>query len=450
MSARKHFGTDGIRGRVGDGDMQADFVLRLGRAAGRVLCPQGGTVVIGKDTRISGYLFESALEAGLASAGADIALLGPMPTPAIAYMVQAENAAAGVVISASHNPFHDNGLKFFDAAGAKLDDATEAAIEEELEAPFSTVSADRLGRAHRVNDAVERYVAFCTAAMDAGIRLDGLRIVLDCAHGATYRAAPQVFSDLGASVTTIGCSPDGININLDCGSTHPQALQQAVVAQQADLGIAFDGDGDRVVMVARDGHLLDGDDLLYVLARDYALRAALGGPVVGTVMSNLGLERALVAHDIPFRRAKVGDRHVLAALKEGGGVLGGEASGHVLCLDKATTGDGIIAALMVLQSAVRAQRSVDEIAAEVIKLPQTMINVRISGRADISSPEISSAVADTEARLAGRGRVLLRPSGTEPVVRVMVEGEDIEEVRRSCESLAEVVGRVCAATGARV
>ncbi|MFN2301902.1 MAG: phosphoglucosamine mutase [Gammaproteobacteria bacterium] len=436
---RKYFGTDGIRGRVGDAHMQADFVLRLGRAAGAVLCPNGGTVLVGKDTRISGYLFEAALEAGFASAGVNVLMLGPVPTPAIAYLTQAQRAAAGVVISASHNPFEDNGMKFFSAHGSKLDDAVEEAIEAELEKPFTTVAPARLGRARRLEDAVGRYVEFCKNTFDETLDLHGMRIVLDCAHGATYKAAPQVFAELGAAVECIGCQPDGMNINRDSGSTHPEALQRAVAASGADLGIAFDGDGDRVMMVAPDGALLNGDQLLFVLAMEAQARGALNGPVVGTVMSNLGLERAFERAGIDFRRAAVGDRYVLQMLKEVDGTVGGESSGHLISLDQTTTGDGIVAALKIVQAAVRAGRSVAELAAPVEMLPQKMINVRASTRIDLESAAIRDAVSGAERKLDGRGRVLLRASGTEPVVRVMVEGEDADEVLRVCETLAAAV-----------
>lgn len=450
MTERKYFGTDGIRGRVGEGLMQADFVLNLGRAAGRVLCPDGGTVVVGKDTRLSGYLFEAALEAGFASAGVDVVMLGPLPTPAIAHLTQALRADAGVVISASHNPFHDNGLKFFSSEGAKLDDAVEEAIEAELECGFKTVASERLGRASRLDDAVGRYIEFCKSTFDENLDLRGLHLVLDCANGATYKSAPKVFTELGAKVHAIGVDPDGLNINHDVGSTHPEALQRAVVERGADLGIAFDGDGDRVMMVSRDGRLLDGDDLLYILALDYHRRGALNGPVVGTVMTNLGFERALGNQNIPFKRSKVGDRHVLAMLQQGNGVLGGESSGHILCLDRTTTGDGIVAALQVLQASIRNGQEVGAICAGVTKMPQVMINVRITGPFDAGDPRIQEEVAGVEAQLGIRGRVLLRPSGTEPVVRVMVEGEDATEVDAYCKRLAETVRAVCAGTPAQV
>lgn len=443
---RKYFGTDGIRGRVGEGPMQADFVLRLGRAAGRVLCPDGGTVVVGKDTRISGYLFEAALEAGFSSAGVDVLMLGPLPTPGIAHLAQALRADAGVVISASHNPFEDNGLKLFTATGTKLSDEAEAEIEAELERDFATVAPERLGRARRVDDAVGRYAEFCKSTFDEKLSLRGLKLVLDCANGATYKVAPQVFAELGARVSTIGARPDGLNINLNVGSTHPGQLCAAVVERGADLGIAFDGDGDRVVMAAPDGRLLDGDDLLYVIAGDRHARGELPGPVVGTVMSNLGLERAFAARNIPFRRARVGDRYVMQLLRQTGGTVGGETSGHLICLDRATTGDGIVAALQVLQAAARSGLPVHELAAGVVKLPQRLINVKLTRRMEVDgNPVLNDAVAEAERRLDGRGRVLLRASGTEPVVRVMVEGEDENEVGEVCRALAAVVERASTA-----
>ncbi len=442
--SRRYFGTDGIRGRVGEGAMQADFVLRLGRAAGRVLCPDGGTVVIGKDTRVSGYLFEAALEAGFASAGVDVLMLGPLPTPGIAFITQDRAAAAGIVISASHNPHEDNGLKFFSATGAKLDDAIEEAIEAELERPFATVPPGRLGRARRLEDAAVRYVEFCKRSLDGAPRLDGLHIVLDCAHGATYKVAPAVFSELGARVDAIGVRPDGTNINRDHGSTNPAALQREVVACGADLGIAFDGDGDRVVMVGADGTLYDGDDLLYVIAAARIADGGLRGPVVGTLMSNLGLERAITALGAGFERTKVGDRHVLARLLETGGELGGESSGHILCLDRATTGDGIVSALQVLRAVAASGRGLGELLTPMTKLPQKMINVRCDTRPDLDAAPVLAAVKAAEDALAGRGRVLLRASGTEPVVRVMVEGDDGAEVERVCEHLADAVTAVCA------
>lgn len=438
--ARKHFGTDGIRGRVGSAVMNAEFVLRLGWAAGRVLAPQGGgMVLIGKDTRISGYMFESALEAGLSAAGVNIGLLGPMPTPAIAYLTQALGADAGVVISASHNPYYDNGIKFFSAAGRKLPDETEARIEQELAGAVETVDSARLGYAKRVEDAADRYVGFCKASVGGGTPLAGIKIVLDCAHGATYRVAPAVFQQLGATVTTIGVNPDGLNINRGFGSTHPEALQKSLRETGADLGIAFDGDGDRVLMVDAGGEYVDGDELLYILATAHKAAGRLKGPVVGTQMSNLALEQALTAQGIAFRRAQVGDRYVLAMLEENGGVLGGENSGHIICLDRASTGDGIIAALQVLQALLQRGQTLAEARKAVRKYPQVLLNVKTGAPVDLQQSGVRTAVAAVEKRLDGRGRVLLRPSGTEPVVRVMVEGEQAEIVRAMAEEIAAAV-----------
>lgn len=440
----RYFGTDGIRGRVGVAPMSPDFVLRLGRAAGRVLAPgSGGKVVIGKDTRSSGYMFESALEAGFSAAGMNIRLLGPMPTPAIAYLTRTFRADAGVVISASHNPYHDNGIKFFGQDGRKLPDAVEAAIEEELAKPFVTVDSARLGVARRVEDAPGRYTEFCKASVPYGLGLDGLHIVLDCAHGATYRVAPQVLDDLGARVTQIGVSPDGLNINADCGSTHPGLLAAKVEELGADVGIALDGDGDRVIMVDEAGNVVDGDELLYVIATARQRQNALSGPVVGTVMSNLGLEQALEAMGVEFRRAKVGDRHVLAMLDELGGTLGGEASGHLICLDRTTTGDGIIAALQILQIMVETGRPLSELRQGMSRYPHQLVNVHVAERFDPLSEElIATAVAQAEQRLGAEGRVLLRASGTEPLIRVMVEGADEILVGSLAEELAGTVQKV--------
>ncbi len=440
----RYFGTDGIRGRVGEAPMSPDFVLRLGRAAGRVLAPDGGgKVVIGKDTRSSGYMFESALEAGFSAAGMNIRLLGPMPTPAIAYLTRTFRAEAGVVISASHNPYYDNGIKFFGKDGRKLPDAVEEAIERELAKPFATVESDRLGVARRVEDAAGRYTEFCKASVPYGLGLGGLDVVLDCANGATYRVAPQVLDDLGARVTVIGASPDGLNINAACGSTQPDALVERVRAQGAHVGIALDGDGDRVVMVDEAGSVVDGDELLFIIAGARQRQDALTGPVVGTVMSNLGLEQALVAQGVDFRRAKVGDRHVLAMLDELGGILGGEASGHLICLDRTTTGDGIIAALQVLQVMVETGRPLSELRKGMTKFPHHLVNVRVEERFDpLSVEEIATAVGGAETRLGADGRVLLRASGTEPLIRVMVEGADAALVAELAEELAATVGRV--------
>ncbi|HEV2212384.1 MAG TPA: phosphoglucosamine mutase [Gammaproteobacteria bacterium] len=438
--ARKFFGTDGIRGRVGSTQMNAEFVLRLGWAAGRVLAPQGGgNVLIGKDTRISGYMFESALEAGLSAAGVNVSLLGPMPTPAIAYLTRALKADAGVVISASHNPYYDNGIKFFSADGRKLPDDTELRIERELERPVETVGSAHLGYAKRVDDAPARYVEFCKASVGGGQPLKGLKIVMDCAHGATYKVAPAVFQELGAAVTTIGVNPDGLNINQGFGSTHPEALQKKVQETGADLGLAFDGDGDRLLMVDAEGVAVDGDELLYIIAVDYQAQGRLQGPVVGTQMSNLGLEQALGERRIEFRRAAVGDRYVLAMLEESRGLLGGENSGHIICLDQATTGDAIIAALQVLQALLRSGRKLAEARKAMHKYPQVLVNVKTEARVDLQQPGVRGAVAAVEKRLNGRGRVLLRPSGTEPVVRVMVEGEQAEAVRAMAEEIAAAV-----------
>jgi phosphoglucosamine mutase len=438
---RQYFGTDGIRGRVGEGAMSADFVLRLGRAAGRVLAPNGGgLVVIGKDTRSSGYMFESALEAGLSAAGCDIRLLGPMPTPGIAYLTRTFRANAGIVISASHNPFEDNGIKFFSTDGEKLDDDVERAIEAEIDRPFATVAPGALGSAKRVDDASGRYIEFCKGSVPYGLDLKNLEIVVDCAHGATYKVAPHVFDDLGAQVTAIGTEPNGVNINLECGSTAPAALQARVVESGADLGIALDGDGDRVLMVDHAGDIVDGDELLFIVARHRQTRGALKGPVVGTVMSNLGLAQALEAADVEFKRAKVGDRHVLAMLKEAGGLLGGETSGHIVCLDRTTTGDGIVSALQVLAAMVESGKTLADLKHGMEKLPQHIINVPLAARFDLDEARtVKNAMDAAQQELGDNGRVVLRPSGTEPVVRVMVEGRDGNQVLATAKALAEVV-----------
>jgi phosphoglucosamine mutase len=438
----KYFGTDGIRGRVGDTPVTADFMLRLGRAAGKVLA--GGdsrSVVIGKDTRISGYMFESALEAGLAAAGANVALLGPMPTPAIAYLTRTLHACAGIVISASHNPFYDNGIKFFSAEGEKLPDDVEQAIEAELEQPFSTVSSEKMGKAVRIEDAAGRYIEFCKGTIPFEVTLRGLKIVVDCANGATYRVAPAVFEELGAEVITVGTEPNGLNINERCGSTYPEFVSQAVLEHGADVGIALDGDGDRVVMVDANGDVVNGDELLYVLATDRQDQGLLQGGVIGTVMSNFGLELALKKRNIPFLRAPVGDRHVHKALVGNGWVLGGEASGHLLCLDRTSTGDGIVSALLVLEVMANKGKGLAELAADVQKLPQVMINVPVSRKvADLDdSDTIKTAVRSVEDQLGETGRVILRPSGTEPLIRVTLEGTDKDLVNRLAEDLANVV-----------
>jgi len=442
MSKRKYFGTDGIRGQVGQWPITAEFMLKLGRAAGQVLTGADGvaTVVIGKDTRISGYMFESALEAGLVAAGANVRLLGPMPTPAVAYLTRSLRASAGIVISASHNPHQDNGIKFFSAAGEKLADEVEAAIERELEAPFTTVASEHIGKAARVSDAATRYAEFCNSPFPAESSLRGLKLVVDCAHGATYQVAPKLFTELGAQVSTIGTQPDGLNINRDCGSTHPAALQRAVVEQGADLGIAFDGDGDRVQFVDHRGSLVDGDDLLYVLATDWQRSGRLLGPVVGTLMTNYGLERAFAAAGIGFLRAKVGDRHVMQALKETAGVLGGETSGHILCLDSASTGDGIVSALQVLDVLVRSGRPLADWRSGWERLPQITRNVRVSRAAGLlEHPAVLAERAAVERELEGRGRLVLRASGTEPLIRVTIEAADAALVDALARRLARAV-----------
>jgi len=443
VSGRRWFGTDGIRGRVGESPLTPEFVLRLGWAAATVLNRHdGGVAVIGKDTRRSGYMFESALEAGFSAAGMDIRLLGPVPTPAIAYLTRTFRAAVGVVISASHNPYEDNGIKFFGGDGRKLPDAVETEIESALEHDLTVVDPARIGSARRVEDARGRYIEFCKASLRFGLSFHGLRIVLDCAHGATYAVAPHVFRDLGAEVVTIGDEPDGLNINADCGSTHPENLAEAVAAHQADYGLAFDGDGDRVIAADATGRIFDGDDLLYVIATERSERGVLQGPVVGTVMSNLGLEEALAARGIDFERVKVGDRYVLARLEETGGVLGGESSGHIVCLDRATTGDGIIAGLAVMAAVTESGRSLAELCSPVVKRPQVLRNVSIDGAAReavLGDGELARAVADVETRLADTGRVLLRPSGTEPLIRVMVEGPERAMVESCAAEIARAV-----------
>lgn len=440
MSARHYFGTDGIRGRVGEGHITPDFVLKLGWAAGRVLGNGSGKVLIGKDTRISGYMFESALEAGLVAAGVGIRLLGPMTTPGVAYLTRTFRANAGIVITASHNPYQDNGIKFFSADGDKLPDAVEAAIEEELEKPLRTVESSALGKVQRVDDANGRYIEFCKSTIPAAMNFRGLRIVVDCANGATYNTAPQVFEELGATVVRLGTEPDGFNINREVGSTKPDAFCRAVVEKGADLGIAFDGDGDRVLMADSRGNLVDGDQLLYSIAKSRQVAGQLRGAVVGTLMSNLGFEHALQRLQIGFVRTKVGDRYIMEQLKADDGILGGEPSGHIICRDRTTTGDGIVSALQVLAALDRLGVGLDDLSAEVQRYPQVLVNVRLDSKRDIVGlPAVQDAVASAERELAGRGRVLLRPSGTEPLVRVMVEGVEGEQVTRLANWLADVV-----------
>lgn len=439
--SRKYFGTDGIRGRVGEHPITPEFCLRLGWAAGRVFARHGEShVLIGKDTRISGYMLESVLESGLVSAGTNVSLLGPMPTPAVAYLTRTLRADAGIVISASHNPYYDNGIKFFDHRGNKLPDEVELEIEAQLEGELACVDSDRLGKAVRIGDAAGRYIEFCKATVNRGFTLRGLKVVLDCAHGATYHVAPGVFEELGADIEVMGHTPNGTNINDGCGSTHPDALAARVRESGADLGVAFDGDGDRVVMVDGQGELVDGDELLLVIAEHRARTGMLAGGVVGTVMSNFGLERALASMGIPFCRAKVGDRYVLELMRDRGWQIGGETSGHLLCLDLTTTGDAIVAALQVMIPLVEQQRSLHELKQGMTKLPQKMINVQVPDPTrQAQCPTVADAVSAMDGRLCGRGRVLIRPSGTEPVIRVMVEGEDPAEVGAIAEELAEVV-----------
>ncbi|PZP81633.1 MAG: phosphoglucosamine mutase [Ectopseudomonas oleovorans] len=444
--ARKYFGTDGIRGRVGQFPITPDFMLKLGWAAGMAFRKQGKCrILIGKDTRISGYMFESALEAGLAAAGADVQLLGPMPTPAIAYLTRTFQADAGIVISASHNPHDDNGIKFFSSEGTKLPDDVELMIEELLDQPMTVVESAAIGKASRINDASGRYIEFCKSSVPTGTNFKHLKIVVDCAHGAAYKVAPSVFRELGAEVKVMAAQPDGLNINHECGSTHIAGLQAEVLAQGADLGIAFDGDADRVLMVDHTGTVVDGDELLFIIARDLQERGRLHGGVVGTLMSNLGLELALAELNIPFVRAKVGDRYVIAELMARNWLLGGENSGHLVCFQHTTTGDAIIAALQVLVALKRRDQSLAEARMGVKKCPQVLINVRFSGELDpLEHPSVKEACARVTERMAGRGRVLLRKSGTEPLLRVMVEGDDEVAVRSYADELAKIVAEVCA------
>jgi len=437
---RHYFGTDGVRGTVGADPMSAEFALRLASAAAQVLVPEGGKVLIGKDTRVSGYMFESALEAGFVAAGVDVMLIGPLPTPGIANLTQAFECDLGVVISASHNPYDDNGIKFFDGRGAKLSDDVEQRIEALLANPAITRESSRLGRAVRIDTALERYQEFCRSTFPDDLDLDGVKIVFDGANGAGYKVGPRTLNELGANVITIGCSPNGMNINHECGSTHPELLQKTVAAVEAAVGIALDGDGDRVVMVDDKGNIVDGDQLLYVLATARKAEGGLTGPVVGTVMSNLGLEHALRRHDIAFRRAAVGDRYVLEELRVSGGVIGGETSGHLICLDKTTTGDGLVVALQVLAVMQHTGKSLSELTAGMSRYPQTMINVKTTRRVNPDDvPAIQAAVVEAEGELEESGRVVLRASGTEPVIRVMVEGENETQVLALAERLASVV-----------
>ena len=443
--SKRYFGTDGVRGEVGTDPMTADFAIRLASAAARVLVPEGGTVLIGKDTRVSGYMFESALEAGFVAAGADVLLLGPLPTPGIAYLNQQFQADLGVVISASHNAYVDNGIKFFDGRGAKLSDDVETEIERFLDQPAITLSSKRLGRAKRIDTARSRYQEFCASTFPEGRTLDGFKVVFDGANGAGYKVGPRTLSQLGADVIPIGCSPNGRNINRGCGSTQLDLIQQMVPAVQAQVGVALDGDGDRVVMVDEHGEAVDGDQLLYVLATARKTEGRLQGPVVGTVMSNLGLEHALSKENIEFRRANVGDRYVLETLRQTGGTIGGETSGHMICLDQTTTGDGLVSALQVLAVMEKTGKPLSELVGAMPKYPQKMLNVRTAQRLDPNgSAQIQSAISAAEKELKERGRVVLRASGTEPVIRVMVEGQDEQQVLILAERLAAVVAEAAA------
>ena len=438
---KRFFGTDGIRGKVGETPITPDFMLKLGWAAGRVFASKGKHhVLIGKDTRISGYMFESALESGLAAAGVDIQLVGPMPTPGIAYLTRTFRATAGIVISASHNPYYDNGIKFFSSEGTKLADSVECAIEAQIDQPMRVADSAVLGKAVRIDDAVGRYIEFCKGTIESHLSFNGVKIVVDCSHGSTYHIAPHVFEEIGADVITIGAEPDGLNINEACGATAPQLLQQTVLKHQADFGIALDGDGDRLIMVDQFGEVVDGDEILFIIARARLETEMLKGPVIGTLMSNLGLEQALAGLGVPFMRAAVGDRYVTEMLNQHGGMIGGEGSGHILCLDRTTTGDGIVSALQVMAEMARTGQSLNELKHGMEKYPQVLINVAIEQKTDIEQiAPIQQAKEDAERTLGDRGRVLLRPSGTEPLVRVMVEGQDGELVNRLANQLADVV-----------
>lgn len=438
---RKYFGTDGVRGRVGEFPITPEFAMKLGWAAGRVLIERGTRkVLIGKDTRISGYLLETALEAGLIAAGIDVRLLGPMPTPAVSYLTHTFRAEAGIVISASHNPYYDNGIKFFSANGTKLDDDIELAIEAELEKPMLCESSEKLGKAMRIEDAAGRYIEFCKSHLPKHLSLSGLKIVLDCANGATYHIAPSVFRELGADVELIACQPNGLNINEQCGATHTDMLQQAVVDAKADLGIAYDGDGDRVMMVDHTGRVIDGDEIVYMIARAAKQNGTLQGGVVGTLMSNMGLELALAELEIPFARSKVGDRYVMELLNEKGWLIGGENSGHVLNLAHTGTGDGIIASLQVLAAMLESKLTLAELSQGMQKLPQVLVNVKFAkGSAPLENQHVKHEIAAVEAELGHQGRVLIRKSGTEPLIRVMVEGKDALQVQAYAERIATAV-----------
>ncbi|MDP7593225.1 MAG: phosphoglucosamine mutase [Litorilituus sp.] len=441
MSSRKYFGTDGVRGLVGTPPISPDFVMKLGYAAGKVLAAQGTKkVLVGKDTRISGYMLESALEAGFSAAGIDIGLLGPMPTPGIAYLTKTFRAEAGIVISASHNPYHDNGIKFFSQDGQKLPDEIELAIEAELDKPMGCVESAQLGKANRIDDAAGRYIEFCKSNFPNQLTLQGLTIVVDCAHGATYHIAPNVFRELGAKVIEVGTSPNGTNINDGCGATSMQMISEAVVEHQADLGVALDGDGDRLMLVDHTGYVIDGDEIVYIIADNDLMSGTLQGGVVGTLMSNMGLELALKKLDIPFARSNVGDRYVMELLREKNWQLGAENSGHIINLNHTSTGDGIIAALNVLTAVCQQGKSLHELRQGMTMLPQVLVNVRFNGDSDpINADSVKASVDKVNHQLTGRGRVLLRKSGTEPLIRVMVEGPDHDEVTSLANDIAQAV-----------
>jgi phosphoglucosamine mutase len=445
--AKKYFGTDGIRGKVGQYPITADFFLKLGWAAGRVFASEGhGFVLVGKDTRISGYMFESALEAGLTAAGVDTRLLGPMPTPGIAYLTRTLRAKAGIVISASHNPYYDNGVKFFSVQGTKLPDDIEQKIEKHLDSPMTTVDSSKLGKAKRLGDAAGRYIEFCKASVPTRLDFSGMRIIIDCAHGATYHIAPHVFSEVGAEVVTIGAEPDGLNINDECGATKPDKLAATVLAYRADFGIALDGDGDRLVMVDHKGEIVDGDELIYIIAKSRQEVGLMAGPVVGTLMTNLGMEHGLKQLGINLIRANVGDRYVMEMLTEHKGILGGENSGHIICLDRTTTGDGIIAALQIMAEMQDSGKNLHELKSGMQKYPQVLVNVKTNAKMTPEQDEsIQKTVKSVEKKLGDTGRVLLRASGTEPLIRVMVEGQQEELVNNYAHQIADDVKKVMGA-----
>ena len=444
---RKYFGTDGIRGKVGEPPITADFLLKLGWAAGKVFANEGhGFVLVGKDTRISGYMFESALEAGLSAAGVDTQLLGPMPTPGVAYLARTLRAKAGIVISASHNPYYDNGVKFFSVQGTKLPDELEQKIEDYIDSPMTTVESSKLGKAKRLADASGRYIEFCKASIPTRFDFSGMKIVVDCAHGATYHIAPHVFKEVGAEVVVIGAEPDGLNINEDCGATKPDKLVAAVLAHKADVGIALDGDGDRLVMVDHKGEIVDGDELIYIIAKSRLAAGQMSGPVVGTLMTNLGMENGLKQLGLTLLRANVGDRYVLEMMSEHKGILGGENSGHIICLDRTTTGDGIIAALQIMAEMHDSGESLYQLKSGMQKYPQVLVNVRLT---EMINPNdniaLQKSVHAVEQQLGDKGRVLLRASGTEPLIRVMVEGEDADSVNNFAQQIAEDVKKAIGA-----